>query len=62
MKLFIKHVAITYVIIYALSAFVSWDFGVLAHASESERFAYVLGGLFFSVIGFIAHVTTFDEQ
>ncbi len=61
MKLFIKYLVIIYAIIYLVSAFVSLDFGVLVHTTEGNRIAYVFIGLFFSLVGFIAHVTTFDE-
>ena len=48
MKPFIIVIISTFLGLYAICAFVSWDISVMAHATENGRVAYIIGGFFLS--------------
>ncbi len=58
MKPFIIVIISTFLGLYAICAFVSWDIAVMAHATENGRVAYIIGGFFISGIisCMVAHI------
>jgi hypothetical protein len=62
MKLFIKILLTSYVLLYAVCAFVSWDVAVLAHTTEGCRLGYILGGTFFATVGFFAYASICENE
>jgi len=50
MNSIIKIIIGSFIGLYAVCAFVSWDIAVLAHTTEGARLGYIFGSLFISTI------------
>ena len=61
MKSFIKIIIGSFLGLYAICAFVSWDISVLAHTTEGARLGYIFGGMFISAT-IVCMVEHFSEE
>jgi len=61
MKSFIKIIIGSFLGLYAICAFVSWDIAVLAHTTEGARLGYIFGSMLISVT-IICMIEHFNEE
>jgi hypothetical protein len=61
MKSFIKIIIGSFLGLYAVCAWVSWDIAVMAHTTEGARLGYIFGGMFISTI-ILCAVEQFKED
>jgi hypothetical protein len=61
MKSFIKIIIGSFLGLYAVCAWVSWDIAVMAHTTEGARLGYIFGSMFISAI-ILCMVEHFNEE
>lgn len=62
MKLFVKHLIITYLILAIACVFVSWDINVIAHATSNDRLGALAFGLIISAFTFFLNLSIIEDE
>ncbi len=62
MRLFVKHLIITYLVLAIACVFVSWDIYVISNATAEDRIGALFIGLFISAFTFFLNLVINEDE
>lgn len=62
MRLFVKHLIITYLILAIACVFVSWDINVISNATSNDRCGALIVGLAISAFTFFLNLSINEDD